>query len=82
MEAAGNWSRSSVMTSSGVIMPSSLPVFPTTRSVLRLYLSKSAATSRSSVLGPQEIKGSTESRPRIVRDQIRERHGTYPAVWK
>ena len=54
--------RSIVITSSAVMMPASRPCSSTTASVIRLYLSNSAATSSSGVSGAQAMYGSLSSR--------------------
>src|SRR6185369_11171967 len=53
-----------VITSSAVMMPARRPCSSTTASVIRLYLSKSAATSSCGVSGAQDTEGSLRSASR------------------
>ena len=70
--------RSIVITSSAVMMPASRPCSSTTASVIRLYLSNSAATSSCGVSGAQVMYGSLSCDSWIAGDEIGdldERHG-------
>ena len=76
--AAQSLCRSIVITSSAVMMPASRPCSSTTASVIRLYLSKSAATSSCGVSGAQAMYGSLSCDSCAAGDEIGdldERHG-------
>ena len=61
--------RSIVITSSAVMMPAMRPCSSTTASVIRLYLSNSAATSSCGVSGAQAMYGSLSAESWIAGDE-------------